>query len=127
MQEPLVTYETALLAYTKGFDWVTRNFYMHGNSKCFEWNHPIKNSDIDRVITPRYSSPTQSNLQMWLREKGVEVWAEPYHNQEQLDGTYCFTVNDNGHTIIGVDFDSFPQSLGIGLIDALNLLPDVTK
>ena len=84
MEDKLVSYEVARLAKEKGFDEKCSfsykevnpvEVYQHqdkkyNNSYKKEWvNTTRKNSDMVNAIVSRYSAPTQSLLQKWLRDK----------------------------------------------------------
>lgn len=70
LQEEVVTYEVAKLASEAGFKSFTRSYYMIGDKEPFfvgeanNWN----------VHYDKYSAPTKSLLQKWLRkEKGIYI------------------------------------------------------
>ena len=68
MQEELISYETAKLAKEKGFDWECCYVIHSGGSLEPQSRHgkPIKNSQL---VLHFVTSPTQSLLQKWLRER----------------------------------------------------------
>lgn len=80
MREELVTFQVAKLAKEKGFDEPCIDTYKdvvlyrhkskrHNSSFNQQWEEePIKNSAMSNAKIPRYSAPTQSLLQRWLRE-----------------------------------------------------------
>lgn len=75
MQEQLVSFNTAVLAKEKGFNWKCRGYYS-SLYKTVMINGTLHGA-VDRNSTyydkfagaPYYSAPTQSILQKWLREK----------------------------------------------------------
>lgn len=133
MQEPLVTYDTAVLAKRKGFDWKVSYTYVSNQvdgSDVVLVKREYMCDNIEYKDSNVFSAPTQSHLQMWLREKGVEAFACPFQskNNEVIDNTYSYFVYFNGSLIKDrVNFESFPETLELALKNGLKQLPDVTK
>ena len=121
MKEQLISFETAKLAKEKGFDIVQSNFYdekttmlCYGDTRNY---NTIKNC---------LSTPTQSLLQRWLREKyDIFVETQTY----LVDGLfkhmfiikttmdYEIDVRDSGN-----NFPSLEKALEKGLQEALKAL-----
>ena len=87
MEEPLISFETAILAKEKGFEVQTRQYYM-GSGKLFGTN--IQENHNNATFTKeKYSAPRQSLLQKWLRDKH-DIHAEAsVHNDKTYFNMIC--------------------------------------
>ena len=80
MKEQIISFKTAVLAKQKGFDIPVQKFYLHKGIRSENVNpdevkthlNNAKYSNWNNRAT-RTSAPTQSLLQKWLRENGVEL------------------------------------------------------
>jgi len=80
MEEQLISFETAKLAKEKGFDELCITYYKIENKKCYHHIrragyhkgkfYKLRNSNMSLTKNKhdRFSAPTQSLLQKWLRE-----------------------------------------------------------
>ena len=99
MEDTLISFETAKLAKEKGFDWSVSWYATHKrkaptNPDSFypelstfkNWNN---NEDLN--FYDRYSTPTQSLLQKWLREiYGIHIHITLWIS---MDREYCYNAN----------------------------------
>ena len=81
MEEQLISFETAKLAHSKGFDIVNSNNTLYFLDKSYppppktgvkqlkSWLEAYKKNPKDNRYNRLYLRPTQSLLQKWLREK----------------------------------------------------------
>jgi hypothetical protein len=123
MTDELITYETAKLAKTCGFDEVTEYIYMtdYYSGKLSENLNGLKNSDGDN---PFVSAPSQSTLQKWLRENkelfiSINWWSNGTWNYT-IGGKYELTYE----RIILQEgaFYTYEGALEQALVKALNLI-----
>jgi hypothetical protein len=128
MEEQLVSYGIARLAARKEFDEECYDNYIYHKAqsedtplKLDHWILKIKNSDFS---PERYTAPTQSFLQKWIREKH-DIHIEIYANASG----YGYTLTKgafNGSTIKEIDddkfYETFEQALERGLFDSLMLI-----
>lgn len=127
MIEPLIKLKTAKLAKEKGFNGLCEYLYDDERGTLEDIVHTNKDFNKERRW---YSAPTQTTVQNWLREFGVEVWAKPFLRSSKeeahpviADNTYSFFVyKDSIRVVDGVDFESFQKALEKGLEEALKLL-----
>lgn len=136
MKEQKVSFETAKLAKEKGFDEPTYAWYAElnytlpkrelvesGKNGISQW---FRNSDVngDRFI----SSPTQSLLQKYLREKyGIIVTSDPVIGLSYLKYSYNIYKKDNIWHVIkftAKQWDTYEEALEEGLQEGLKLIPD---
>lgn len=151
MEDQLISFETAKLAKEKGFDeftfWVykysgklylhTRRNYCSNPKNKFKHSERglIKNSAMLNAKIERFSAPTQSLLQKWLREKyniHIELHLSRDYDEEYNDWWFYLYPNVKG----GGRIKFFPDEIGYGLSfedvlekglqEALKLLPNVT-
>lgn len=136
MKDELVTFETGKLAREKGFKEECFYYYSDNGNIQEPYLENGSSSDTDFRVdltdlleihnTPylsRYSAPTQSSLQKWLREE---------HN---IDITICLTgaldygyyihinrnyTNDGEHR--SANWHKYEEALEAGLFEALNLI-----
>lgn len=132
MTEQLVLFDTAKLAREKGFDWDCRMVYkgckeglylakdknyIYHKYKRFPYKQcsTRKNSVMSNAKIPRYTAPTQSLLQKWLREE---------HNifiQVDVNFNVKIYYKDELHDEL-FTFNSYEQALEKGLQEALKLI-----
>lgn len=118
MEEQLVTFDTAKLAKEKGFDSNTRMMYsddelqgvkldMHGNANNF----------IDK-----YSAPTQSSLQAWLRkEHNIIIYSRPFIDYDNnVDNIIYKYIIWNGAT--EGNYKTYEEALENSFQEALKLI-----
>lgn len=114
MKEQLISFETAKLAYEKGFRLSTNpfgyvtQFYNHNTGTLLHYGRTGKTN-----LKKAYYAPTQSLLQKWLREKFnklvlVDIGDTPYLSFE--------------HNCSRDIFDTYEQALEEGLQAALKLI-----
>ena len=136
--DELVSFETAKLAKEKGFDWAC--FWVYKNEKLYlhkakkyssnKHNHHkhlvrdlIKNSTMLNAKIPRYSAPTQTNLQRWLREEHeLHVYANYREFAiDALDGYYFYLGKSIYQPLSGglERSDTYEGALEAGLLHAL--------
>lgn len=128
MEEQLITYETAVLAKTKGFNVPTRNVFL--NNKII-----IKNGYWPEKHQSDISVVTQSKLQKWLREKKLIDVSPGYNYCKKVIGKYgtlkesfyqCTITDIRNNNIIsdtaGYGSKTFEEALEKGLKYALNLI-----
>jgi hypothetical protein len=121
MTEQLISFETAVLAKEKGFDWNTSIKFQPKLSfsswKDFKWS----------MSAPRILRPTQSLLQKWLREKHdihVEVNAEGLMSFK----VSTFIMGDKSKEIVYPNYynpetlNTYEEALEKGLQEALKLI-----
>lgn len=150
MEDRLIKYETAKLAKEKGFDeftfWVYKEaeLYLH-KAKKYDSNFKkhlvrdlIKNSAMLDAKIPRYSAPTQTLLQTWLRKKHdihATVDVNFYSNREKLGYYYTLDRFINGihdgedHDFVQIGligkekgFEEFEEALEVVLYEGLKLI-----
>lgn len=131
IQEDLITFETAVLAKSKGFDLETLHFYTKPNSKMFGIdehyrNYPIKNisKKLYRVgvhavlnIENIYYASSHSLLAKWLRDVHNIVIIMDYatHQDDEPIGhiTYYCMINKFTPEIFTSSFDEGSEDDGI--------------
>ena len=127
MKEELITYETAVLAKEKGFDFSTPFKWIDAHP-TMPWINPkplLKEIQAS-LIDPHVSyAPTQSLLQRWLREVH-NILVEPTHYTAS-HFTYKLYKRDKVIEILflgGVNeiFHTYEQALEKGLLEALKLI-----
>ena len=122
MKEPLIEFKSAKLAKEKGFNWPTDNYYM-GSGNAFSLSHSEDHNNPE-ITKEKYSRPTQSLLQKWIREvHNIEIFTKWFNRDNEsgyftmvfykLDGTLFHTTDK---------LKSFEMSLEIGLMEALNCI-----
>lgn len=137
MKEQLISFETAKLAKEKGFDLLVQGYYYkHSKSKketlvtkepsSLDYHLPWCNYSAWRGKA-RYSAPTQSLLQKWLREKhNCVVFTKPWIGANFgvcTDTFYSIIYLKNyrqGETELE---DTYEEALKKGLQEALKLIP----
>lgn len=79
MKEELISFETAKLAKEKGFSEKTMYWHYIEEGNYDPINSAIIPTDFNERFGDRYSLPTQSLLQKWLREEyEIHVYITPY-------------------------------------------------
>lgn len=116
MKEQLITFETAKLAKEKGFD---EYVCLHYSNYEGVFMDDIKNYELDHT---KFSAPTQSLLQKWLREEhDKELFI--YKNLERskyICYLYSGVKRYSGFT--ENEGETYEQALEKGLIEALKLI-----
>ncbi len=138
MKEVLISFETAMLAKNKGFDWETYHCYFTTSSDP-SWNpigqirpYPTKHNWNDGEWGKNggsnpASAPTQSVLQKWLREIH-KIHITPHFHREG----YFFNIEDSrgkygiqmtvSTIMTNTYYQSYEEALEQGLIEALKLI-----
>jgi len=132
MIDQLISFDVAVLAKKKGFNWKTPSWYnQYGYllNKSVEPDNDgntvsisdIVNLDLSSVIF--YESPTQSLLQRWLREThSIEV-PVIFFDRGYL---YAVTKKPAKGNHYRVEYsNTYEEALEKGLFEALNLLPNI--
>lgn len=123
MEEQLISFETAILAKDKGFDWIKWDYKWYNNIGDLKLSFQSCDEPID---CNRVSAPTQSLLQKWLREvHNIIVWYEPF-----TVGTSCTFMWNIGllENIWHLAHFSMrkhttpEEALEVGLLEALKLI-----
>jgi len=139
MKDEIISYETANLAKEKGFNIPTRNFYADESWNddklyaCNEVGYPDFTNDMesDHGFGDIILTPTQSQLQRWLREvHDLDVSPYPHYTNK-----WRFTIQEfnfrhhRGHFGVcvtkdwsGINPTTYEQALELGLQDALKLI-----
>lgn len=134
MQEQLITFRTAKLAKEKGFNEVCKfHHYSVAISRAQKRAFPFKEADLlesymrgrsnSELSNKRYSAPTQSLLQKWLREKHnihVNVSIISRENEWLFKGEY--TVLQYYRRMRVAMEDSYEEALEASLQMALTLI-----
>ena len=132
MKEELVTFKTAKLAKEKGFNEqcsVTYNSlgktYIHKTKK---YNHDFKKVTVtcthsnQEFTNEKYSAPTQSLLQKWLRERhGINVFLN--YNYRRIGFLYnLHNLEFGNYYTSNPSFNTYEEALEEGLQQALKLI-----
>ncbi len=129
MEDEIVKFETATLAYQKGFSEYVNNYYTE--DKIIEnfndgekWsNYDFQSSDWFKENYPNViSAPTQSLLQRWLREKykigiSIDHFTDINEYEYQLISELIVEPDD-----IEEHFTSYEAALEQALIEGLKLI-----
>jgi len=117
MKEQLIEFETAILTKEKGFE-IEINSYYDGNPDDLRIGFPHKNNMMQRF---RYSAPTQSLLQRWLRE---EYFIDVFVIDSIKENCYDWEIRQEDQKKIECDqyYYNYEAALEDGLIKALKLL-----
>ena len=135
MKEQIVNYNTAKLAYEKGFDeqcekgYIEENLYLEFPDGGYYRNSDLATEWIKENYSHEYSAPTQSFLQRWLREEhNIDIIIE----RTFFGGHYYIRVlktDKNGmfsnRFRITSDYikpETYEEALELGLIKALKLI-----
>lgn len=139
MEEQLISFETAKLAYKKGYTRETvgisftstrRNYYNKEgelNGDCTDFIKDIikHGRDKARINHILYPATSQSLLQKWLREKhDIHININTYYFEDLQK--YGYEVEDiihpEGWTVINSPKVSYEEALEKGLQEALKLI-----
>lgn len=130
MKDELITYDTAVLAKTKGFNELTW-FFSPVKSEViphpgvYEVSSVRKHNNIDDWL----AIPTQSLLQRWLREMHhIQVTAAPYQKVHETEPGFHWLYGYQvwKKDVTGADeFYTYESALEAGLQTALKLIPEV--
>ena len=138
MEETLITFETAKLAKEKGFDIPCENFYVEylDDDVVDLFNYEEQRGSGFAELyrnnkESKFSAPTQSLLQKWLREVhkihvDIKEWELTYWYFYIKDGRTSPVKNIR----IKIDedskweFDSYEEALEVGLLEGLKLVKD---
>lgn len=130
MEDQLITFETAKLAKEKGFDWAVSWYATHKRKaptnpdSFYPELSTFKNWNDNEGLKfyERYSLPTQSLLQKWLREVH-NLHIQPIYNKSTR---YCIRLNDECENAVGnmfeEYFETYEKALEEGLQEALKLI-----
>lgn len=144
MQEELISFETAVLAKEKGFNWKVRCHYRDGHAYTKELicggslYNMNSHEEQELWITNLYSAPTQGLLQKWLREvRGIHITIDHVDNTTEFYYDYSVVNRNNreyqdedmtdqakriNHYTKEYQFDTFEEALEIALQEALKLI-----
>ena len=121
----IIKYETAKLAKNKGFSWGAIFYYNEGSD--LRQLDSLVDSNYNNIYD-KYSAPTQSLLQKWLRDiHKIIVWVEPNYDfaEEQILLDEWFAVITKGsfsNTKETKPFKTYEQALEEGLLKALQMI-----
>jgi hypothetical protein len=130
MKEQLISFETAVLAKEKGFDWLCNNYTNERDGDNFSNENTIISYKNYNCIYATYSRPTQSLLQKWLREvHNIHVnidcnaggW---YYELMKCNGTtiYIEKGRNKGMAYQGFNYETYEEALEAGLQESLKLI-----
>ena len=136
MQEQLITFKTARLAYKNNFDWSVANCYNENGELGDESDGGllINYNGFTKTETSNtnlYSAPSQSLLQRWLREKhNIHMYIiadKPYSFSENKDldviwicSLYKPLLIEYGN--LKEEYKTYEEALEAGLQEALKLI-----
>lgn len=126
MEENIITYETALLAYKKGFIHVKP--HIRGDTLAYDKKSlSIINAERGNVVTGYILAPTQSLLQKWIREKAnIRIFIMP-----SAQGIFRYEIYTwSGDNMIGkwnrishpLSYNTYEEALEKALQEGLELL-----
>jgi len=119
MKEEFVDYETAKLAYEKGFTVFTEYEYREDTLNNIELCH--KSNCIHDHIINRCSVPTQSLLQKWLRDvHNFNITILCVNKQRKY--IYVIPEITNKEVNHGIEYINYEEALKEGLSKALELI-----
>ena len=134
MKEELISFETAKLAKERGFEEFVSYCYLE-NEELYG-TYSLMNEDDSAFIDimdgnelenhnssdfDRYSAPTQSLLQKWLREKHHLIITVAY--QYEYDSTpYSYWIYKKFQSLWVNDLNTYEEALELGLQEALKLI-----
>ena len=123
MSEQLVTFETAKLAFDKGFNHIKPNVF--GDSMCYTKEGELIPAHRGNAAAGYILAPTQSLLQTWLRNQKILVDAIPIHVID-VWGWKVSGVHENGYLYLKEVFSercsTYEEALEKGLLAGLNLI-----
>jgi len=131
MTEPLVKFNTAVLAKECGFDWATSSYYFPTEDTGLRSRHTDNHNQYSEPDFTCVSAPTQSLLQKWLREE-KDIIVEPIFDFTRESFPYHCNVMHSvsskgdfrwlGCKSSYTDYTTYEEALEAGLIEALKLL-----
>ena len=136
----------------KGYHEETRCYYIDGNPALLHYTYydssetgenDLSVQDFNSKPYNICAAPTMQEVVNWLREKHyIELWVEPklemgdarniFFNHEYVckginlykDPGKFIILEDRCHLAEGPQWNSYAQALAVGIIKALELLPD---
>lgn len=128
MQEELISFPTAKLAREKGFDLKVKNWFDTSwnpfiEKNPIEWESSIF-VDFNSGKIDRFSRPTQTLLQRWLREvRNTHVYVTPESISKQ-NGSYLYHILGDNITLHfkGVLGMNYEEALEVGLQEGLKMI-----
>lgn len=128
MKEISVKFETARLAKEKNFDWSCNNAYdlsgNLGNYYDIVEESPFEENDVD-YDSLRYSAPTQSFLQKWLREVHNIHIHICYFTESNTWNVDLYKLPNNDLINNPMEFsknNTYEQALEVGIYEGLKLV-----
>ena len=129
MEEELISFETAKLAKEKKFNIPCENFYIEyiddDVADLFNYEEQRGSGYAELYINNqefKYSAPTQSLLQKWLREVH-NIFVSCSYNNISCDGTYYIWYGVMSKTCnMKENFKTWEEALEFGLQGALKLI-----
>lgn len=143
MKEQIVSYKTAVLAKSKGFNVLCKERWTDQYGLCgyFEEymigihydksNVPIRDTYLeDPEITffeknENWYAPSQALLHKWLRGQGIGLFVKPSNKAMPWNGRYKIELLGKDRQfryVVPVDYPTYEEALEEGLIEALKLL-----
>ena len=137
LKEKLISFETAILAKEKGFknacDWFVNKDneyifmpdFLYPNNSEFSYN-PEEDPEViewEEMMKTLALAPTQSLLQMWLREvHEISIKIDDYYTDSRVrfDYNVC-QLGSQEDNPVGI-FETYEKALEIGLYQALKLI-----
>ena len=124
MEDTLITFETAVLAKEKGFDWKVLNHYKEKESINHGGLYNFNNAEEQlKWIVEIVSRPTQGLLQRWLRDiHKILVISIPWKDHStDINDEYTFKP-----MIVGIktysEYNTYEEALEVGLYEGLQLI-----
>lgn len=114
-----ITFKTAKLAKEIGFINPTNNYYMGSGRGYFSYD--AENHNREGITKEKYSAPTQSQLQKWLREAHKLHIAIYYSLVEHNYNCEIYSV-DGDDSIDIIYCDTYEEALEEGLKVALSAI-----
>ena len=143
MREELIKFDTAKLAKEKGFNELINSYYKETDSKVFFHKrrnthhkkelYALRNNDMlpTKNGKDRYSVPTQSLLQKWLREKHniqIEINMGVKYIEDSLINLYSYSTFERSPQLkinwkfSSKKYETYEEALEIGLQEGLKLI-----
>lgn len=142
MSDQPITFETAKLAYEKGYRQLTANWY-NPNGVLIPYQLELTGDEELEAVTIKdiydfnelcgfykdhLQAPTQSALQKWLRDvHNIDAWVSPYMGDPSAKGYGGCIVKDKKSVTLcddNLDRDTHEESLEATLQESLKLIPD---
>ena len=141
MEDQLITFDTARLAYKKGFTNPNKGTIVPMYCADFTLSHEklgYQNELPNPFDTGFILAPTQYVLQKWLREENflyVEISRSHFDGYLGIAVFKCNVIDGNHDTVKGklyaiktkeymLEFNSYEEALEVGLYEALKLIPN---